>query len=239
MKGLPIDGHEAVHSDVNWDARLASPAHGLVSQFAVFHYGDRPAAVEERRRVDDAIRQFVRTFQETGNTDRAADLLESRGVAADLVDRVTPFVPLALGRVLVGDMGPTFSPDFLRVRPDGGAARLRLMREPVFARASALARELLSGELLEPAKSLAFTGPEVNAINSALHAGSKPQNLVLSPAIVPERGVTPDVVSRAIAQLQRRDSFGCGPRGASHPARPTPVHPDSATKPANPWWRFW
>jgi hypothetical protein len=236
---LAIDGHQAVHSDVNWDSGLVAPAHGLVSQFAVFHYGERPAAVEERRRVDDAIRQFVRAFHDTGNTDRAAEVLESRGVPAELVHRVAPFLPLALGRVIVGDMGPTFSPDFLRVRPDGGAERLRLMREPVFARSSALARELLSGELLEPAKALAFTGPEVNAINSALHAGSKPQNLVLSPAIVPERGVTPDVVNRAIAQLQQRPPSPGEPRAASRPARPIPAHPDRATKPAKPWWRFW
>jgi len=94
-------------------------------------------------------------------------------------------------------------------------------------------------QLQQTAGDIKARGAEVTAINSALHAGSKPQNLVLSPAIVPERGVTPDVVNRAIAQLQQRSPSPGDPRAASPPVRPISAGPDHATKPARPWWRFW
>jgi hypothetical protein len=236
---LAIDGHEVVHPDADWHAALAAPAHGVVSQFAVFHYADNPGAVDERRGVDDAVRQFVRAFHEAGTTDAAAALLESRGVPPGLVDRLEPFVPLALGRALVGDMGPKFSADYLRVRADGGAERLRLMREPVFARTSALVPELMSGELAEPARTLALAGSEIHAFNAALNAGSKPYNLVLFPPVIPDRGAGPELVDRAVRQLHEQPPPPRQPPGPPRRTESPPATPHEEKKRARPWWRFW
>jgi hypothetical protein len=111
-RNLEIDGHAAVYSEPHWETAAVAPRQGLVSQFAVFHYGGRPDAVEERRRVDEAIRQFLPAFRQADSTARAADLLESRGFGAELVDRVASFMPLALGRIVFGGVGAAFSPDF-------------------------------------------------------------------------------------------------------------------------------
>ena len=219
---IEVDGHEAAHAEPSWNTGLPSASRGVLSQFAVFHYGDRPEAIEQRQRVDDAIRQFVTGFQETGDTDKAADLLEARGFDAALVHDVDCFVLVALGRVIFGNIGAKFSPDFMRINRDGSTQTLRLMRQPIFARTTVLASELFSGQLVNAAKSLALTSAEINAINSALNAGSNPRNLILSPPIMPDRGVSRSAMEMAITRLQQ-----------------SAVRPPPSIEPAKPWWRIW
>ena len=221
-RSLEIDGHEAVHFDAKWDTGLPPAKQGLLSQFAIFHCGDRPQAIEHRRQVDKAIRRFVAAFQETGDTDKATDLLEALGFDAALVHDANCFVPVALGRVIFGSLGPKFSPDFMRINRDASTQILRLMRQPVYARTTALAPELLSGQLMDAAKSLALTSAEINAINSALHAGSNPRNLILSPPIMPDQGVSRSAMEEAIRRLQQ-----------------SAVRPPPPIEPAKPWWRIW
>jgi hypothetical protein len=221
-RNIEIDGHEAVHSDANWNTGLPRTSQGVLSQFAVFHYGDRPRAIEQRQRVDAAIRQFVTAFQETGDTDKAADLLVARGIDAALVHDASCFVPVALGRVIFGSIGAKFSPDFVRISRDASTQTLRLMRQPVYARTTVLASELLSGQLMNAAKSLALTSAEINAINSALHAGSNPQDLSLLPPLMPDPDVGQTAMEEAMRQMQN----------SAHRAPPS-------SKPSKPWWRMW
>ena len=118
--------------------------------------------------------------------------------------------------------GAKFSPDFVRIRQDASTQTLRLMRQPAFARTTVLAPELLSGQLVDAAKALALTSSEINVINCALHTGSKPQDLLLSPPMMLEQGVSRTAMEEAVRRLQQ--------------STPRPV---PAKKQARPWWRIW
>ena len=80
----------------------------------------------------------------------------------------------------------------------------------------------MEGQLLEAVKNVALTSSEVNVINDALNAGSKPENLQLFPAVIPDPGTSDDAIQRAMEQLVGRAE-----------------QEYAAIKKAKPWWRFW
>jgi hypothetical protein len=220
-RNIEIDGHEAFHSDSDWNTGLPPTSKGLISQFAVFHYADQPQVIEQRRRIDEAIRRFVAAFQETSDTDLAADWLESAGFDTDLVHEVLTVVPIAFGRVVVGALGLTFSPYFTRINREGETQTLKLMQQPVFARSTVLSAEMLASPHRETVKAMGLTSGEVRAINRALQAGSKPQDLVLAPPLIVAPGTDQSAIDQAIKRLQQH------------------LRPPPASKPAKPWWRLW
>ena len=222
-RNLEIDAHLASHADHPWNAGLAAPSQGIVSQFAVFHYGDQPDRAEARRQTDDAIRRFVSAFQTTDDPDRAAGMLRDEGLDADLVHRVVAFASLAFGRLVIESLGASLAPDFVRITRDGIAEEgLMLMRQPVFARSMALGREFMQGELREAVKKVAFTSSEVDVVNNALHAGGKPDDLDVFPPVIPDPGASQDAVQQAVKELIYRAE-----------------QKYAAIKKARPWWQFW
>ena len=215
-RNLEIDGHAATYADKDWNAGGAAPDKGLASRFAVFHYADQPAAIEARRCIDQAIRQFVLAFQTTDRLQDAIAKLGEQRIAPDLIRRVTDFVPLAFGRLVMIRTGVSFPSEFMRIRPGGESETgLKLMREAVFARAMSIGCELIGGETLAAAKKVALLSPELNVINNALHHGSKLENLALSPTVFSDGQTSPAEIERALKQHEK------------------------AVKSAKPWWRFW
>jgi hypothetical protein len=221
-RSIEVDGHAACHSDPSWDALPISRSQGIVTQFAVFHYADQPDAIAKRQQVDDAIWQYVSAFARTADTWKAAELLASEGIDKELVHRIYTLSPLAFGRVVLHGIGVDYSPYYTRIKSDGSLQKqLHLMREPVFARSMALSQAIMSGELLEAFKELATTSAEFDAINNALHAGSNPKDLKLSPSLIPDHDTSNQAVAQAVEQLQNQ----------SKKAAPTSLR--------RRWWRFW
>jgi len=137
---------------------------------------------------------------------------------------IADFVPIALARALLQEMGAKLHDHYVRIDSQG---RLRTYRrledEPVFREASSLALEVAQREgdaLIQ----LAQYSTEFQAINQALHAGSRVENLDASPPILN------------------------GPDELCDPLEAAPVFPEApwwmdtwkgALQPKKPWWKFW
>jgi hypothetical protein len=184
---LEIDGHAASHAESPWISVVPAPPNGIAARFALFHFGDQPGTVTDRKMLDDTIRRFV-SAADTTTPEAAVAKLREGGVAPDLFWRVSTFLPIAFFRVVFGQMNLRLSPDYHRVGRDGQGTVLTLMREPTFARAIALAPELMAGGHAEGVKRLAMSSSTFNALNSALKAGSKPENLVFGAPAVADPG---------------------------------------------------
>ena len=87
----------------------------------------------------------------------------------------------------------------------------KLADEPHFA----VAMELMTSP---PPKRLALTSSDVNAVNAALHAGSRPENLSTGPAIIFLEEPTAEGLARGKRELDARLGKKNGRK---------------------PWWRFW
>lgn len=223
-RNLEVDGHLAAHADMPWSTGPAAPASGIVTLFAVFHYANRPGHVDARRQIDAAIRDFVAAFQAVDNIEGAAKALREEGVDGELVDRVVNFAAIALGRVFLGSLGPSFSSDYIMVRRDGTIQDgLKLMSEPVYARSMALGWELAHGDFLEASQRVAATSPEFQVINSVLNDGRNPADSKLLPPMILERGVSDAVYDKAVQFLA----------ALAKPQR------TAVTKADKPWWKVW
>jgi hypothetical protein len=221
---LEIDGHLARFEEKNWSREIPAPPAGVASQFAVFHFAGQEGAVETRRSLDEAIREFVSTVATTKDVDAALQALRGKGRDADIVHRMGAFVPLAFFRVMFADIGAKFSPDYHWIMKDGASQTLKLLREPVFARAAALYPQLLTGGHVEAVKLLATYSGAFHALNSALNAGSKPENLVMMPELIPSPDTDAAAIQRAMLQVQ---------------ASAAKAQRASAAAVRRPWWRFW
>lgn len=206
QRNIEVNGHGASHNDPVWTPAGSAPTQGIVTQTAVFQPSDPIAWNDQRQQLDSAIRGFVTAFKTVDNSDEAADAIRQQGVPDHIISRVERFAPIAIGRVLLVKLGATFSSQFIRISVDGNVEEDKLlMREPAFARATILARELSADtELVEAMKTLAQGGSEVQAIHDMLQSGSQPQDLELFPPIVPDAGTPQDVVSRAVEELRER-----------------------------------
>lgn len=204
QRNIEVNGHGASHNDPVWEPAGSAPAHGIVSQAAVFQPRDPQEWNQQRQQLDDAICGFVTAFKTVDNADDASDVIHQQGSPDDVISRVVRFAPIAIGRVLLAHLGTKFSNQFIRIAADGTVeAGKHLMREPTFARATMLARVLSTdADLVEPMKTLARNGSEVQAISDMLKSGSQPDDLELFPPIVPDAGTSQDVVTRAVEELQ-------------------------------------
>jgi hypothetical protein len=113
-------------------------------------------------------------------SERLVSALTALGLDRQSAQRLVVFVPLALGRVLLGGLGITFADTYLRATDPDPQARHRLADVPEFVAASAAAHRLPADQL----SALALRSPEVDAVNKALHGGSRPDDLVLGPTIM-------------------------------------------------------
>ena len=172
--------------------------------------------------MDDAICQYVSAFARAADTWKAAELLTSEGIDKELVHRIYTLSPLAFGRVVLHGIGVEYSPCYTRIKSGGSLQKqFHLMRDPVFARGMALSQDFMNCDLLEAFKEPATTSAEFDAINNALHAGSNPKDLKLSPSLIPDRETSNQVVAQAVEQLQNQ------------------VKKTAPTALRRRWWRFW
>lgn len=109
--------------------------------------------------------------------------LEEAGVPPRLAVEIVEFLPLALARALLDGMGVHFEDYYVRHTSGGRViGQKSLADEPVFREGLAAADEL-SGD---GAAYLAVAGwsAEYQAINKAMNAGARPENLRFGPPVV-------------------------------------------------------
>jgi hypothetical protein len=178
---------------------------------------------ESAGEVDELIRRFVKLCHSAANWASAINALEDDGIDVERVDRITVFVPLAFTRVLLADLGVTWSANFIKIRRDGTLQEgLPLMSEPIFAHAMILGRELAQAEFGRTVMKIASTSVEFKVIKQAQQKGTKFDSLLLLPPLIAERGVDPSVNERALEELTARAK-------QEHTRKKGP----------KPWWRIW
>src|SRR5262245_7582530 len=104
------------------------------------------------------------------------------GIPDDVADRAYKFTQTAWGRVFLDDMGINFSSDYTCYNEDGDEIESgELNEQPYFAAAMRLVSRYnrTKGFL-----TLAVMSADVNAVNAALNAGAKPEDLSMGPAML-------------------------------------------------------
>jgi len=99
--------------------------------------------------------------------------------------KMVEFIPLAYGRAWMEGKGVQFTDYYLRMSEDGESyTEHELEDEPVYREAAAAAQsEIAAGSGFDELFPIAGRSAEFRAINSALHGGSRLEDLELSPPI--------------------------------------------------------
>jgi hypothetical protein len=116
--------------------------------------------------------------------------LVSQGADPALAEKLVDFVPIAFGRPVLERLGVRPSEEGVLLSGDG-ERRFRLMDDPVFADAIALARGAYARGTMptDVFRAVAMRGAELRAVNEALASGAKAQDLKLSsPCFSPSAG---------------------------------------------------
>ncbi len=230
------NGHEAGYTNDTWETELPPPSEStIISRFAVYHYADRPDVAKERQALDNAITDYVRVLQEDESLDPASvsSLLEEMGHEAELVYWLDQFVPTAFCRVLLSEIANAF-PDTYYLAQQGGrlSEAMFLMRHPVFARAQVMGWHFCSTPALQKAfERAAFSSSEFNALNNALNEGSKLEDLVSYPSLIPDIGINQedyDAASEACFSLLQKEI---------NPESEPQIDKEPLIE--KPWWKFW
>ncbi len=109
--------------------------------------------------------------------------LVNQGIAELLADRAYKFTQIAWGRLLLEGMGiHQFSEDYLCFDSEGRVVETgKLADEPCYQAAMRSAERYARTPAFQR---LALESADVHAVNEALHAGSKLEELVASPACI-------------------------------------------------------
>ena len=112
-------------------------------------------------------------------------LLENN-IERPAVVQLVLLLPLAYGRESLAGSGLRFSDHYICMGPNGQPERERKLNSLVLWNESiAFARkEIASGASGDALLAIACRSPETNAINKALHAGEKIEDLVISPPVI-------------------------------------------------------
>ncbi|MBL8605865.1 MAG: hypothetical protein JNL38_01035 [Myxococcales bacterium] len=130
------------------------------------------------------------------------DALARAGVPDDVADRAYKFTQIAWGRVFLGHLGLRFPPDYFCLNARGDIVESgQLDEEPYFVAATGLAAEHRRSRGFAR---FAAMSADVNAINDALHAGSKPENLSIAPPALFVEAPTPEGIAKARQEIGRR-----------------------------------
>lgn len=169
-------------------------------------------------------------------------MMREAGIPDPEADRALKFTQIAWGRVFLSSFGVSFSPDYFCFTADGDVVESGVLREqPYFAAAASLVRRYANTPGFQR---LAVMSADVNAVNKALDAGSKAENIVTSPAALFFEAATPagmekarKVIAQATAAAEKEERRKRSEAArAAEPKRPAePVNP---VKP-KPWWRLW
>lgn len=169
---------------------------------------------------EQAVNQLVAIV--VGNPALGADeiyeAMAKAGAPDDVADRAYKLMQIAWGRAFLDGLGLRFPSDYFCLNAAGQIVESgQLEEEPFFTAARHLVTEHRQSEGFAH---FAKMSADVNAINAALHAGSKPENLALAPPAIFIEDPTPEGLARAREEIRRRLS-------ALHES------------PKKPWWRFW
>lgn len=155
--------------------------------------------------------------------------LAESSIPSPLADRAYKFTMIAWGRILLDGLGIHFSPDYYCLDGSGSIVESgQLVDDPCYAMAIRLAPEFRH---CPGFARFALMSADVNTVNSMLNAGSKPQHLVLAPAVMFTESPTPSGMERAralISKLLQKQSATVKKSAVDVPKRPS-----------KPWWRFW
>jgi len=176
------------------------------------------------------LAEFVASRAEFTQDDVYAALADS-GIPYLVADRALKFTQTAWGRVVLDGLGVHLAPDYLCLDGAGDVIETGLLAEqPYFIAAMSLVQRYAGSPGF---KQMALMSAELNVVNEALRAGSKPENLVIAPvAFFMEPATQEGMVKAQMLQNQRAASTikVSGPGGSaareSAPAK-------------KPWWRFW
>lgn len=149
------------------------------------------------------------------------------GIPDPVADRAYKFTQTAWGRAFLDGLGVQFGSDYLCFDAAGDVIESgELADQPYFAAAVRLAPRYARSPGL---KRFVLMSADVSAVNSALNAGSRPEDLVMGPAAFFMEAPTAAGMDRARRILSERAS--AGKRSGSGRS------PPAAGK--KPWWRFW
>jgi hypothetical protein len=154
--------------------------------------------------------------------------LSTAGAPDPVADRAYKFTQIAWGRVLLEDLGIKLAPDYTCFNRSGEVIEAGLLAEqPYFVAAAAAAKRHPPPAGLPR---FALMSSEVAAINQALSAGAKPEDLATEPPALFMEPPTPEGIAKAqqhiARQLSAQRASAGGPRTQVAPTR-------------KPWWRFW
>lgn len=150
--------------------------------------------------------------------------METAGIPAAVADRAYKFTQIAWGQAFLANLGVTFASNYFCFNSAGEVTESGLLKhEPFFCAAMEVAKQARTPGFAR----LAAMSADVSAVNAALHAGSRPENLVTDAPAVFLGAPTPDGISKA-----RR--FLAAWRGSQ--AKRVPAESSS---PSKPWWRLW
>ena len=136
-------------------------------------------------KIVEAIKIALPVFAEHKNSDW--EVLETAligaGIEPSLTAKLLEFMPLAFGRVFLDGMGIKFAENYTRYNDLSGQSKeSKLLDEPVYAESFWAASQIVEYQAAgEAFNAVAFRSSELHAVNEALNAGSKPENLVTSP----------------------------------------------------------
>lgn len=158
--------------------------------------------------------------------DEVYTAMADAGIPAPVADRAYKFTQIAWGRVFLDGLGINFAPDYLCFNAAGEVIETgQLVEQPFFMAAMAAARRRPQPVGLPR---FAQMSADVNAVNSALNNGSKPEDLVTGPSTLFMEAPTPAGLDRARRLLSERTS-AASPSSGSDMREPT----------KKPWWRLW
>jgi hypothetical protein len=175
----------------------------------------------------DSLAATIAAPAEFSEDDIYAAMAEA-GMPGPVADRAFKFTQAAWGRAFLEGLGVTFAPDYLCFNGAGAVVESGMLADqPYFVAAMAAAKRYAGTPGFAR---FALMSADVNAVNTALNAGSKPDNLVMSPVALFLEAATPAGIENARKVLsERAKSSGKARSSASQKA-------SAANK---PWWRFW
>jgi hypothetical protein len=148
--------------------------------------------------LEEGVRRGAVLLAEGNDDEHVLATLRAEGIADAIARRIVIFLPLAFGRRFLGGIGDGGGPRLSRTYAVHTSSHEHTLAEdPVYI--EALAHAARADE--ESFRAIALRSSEVDAVNSALHSGSRIEDLVLSPPTLleafpePERGGPADAAT--------------------------------------------
>jgi hypothetical protein len=228
-RALEVDGHDVAHHDSDWPAGVRGPDAGFLTRFAVFEFPGDCAEIPRRVELERTIRHFAENYRRYDSVDRLMEAMVSGGFDPDLVHEAEAFSTMAFGRTLFEGRGVKYSPTVIRARRDGRVETdVPLMSIPAYTRAHALAVQLRKTMTPDDFQTLCLYSAESNGILKAMEAAGGKIDLAgvrQYPCVVPDRGVSDQTMSDALAMLNALVERN--------------RKPGKDQLPKKAWWKFW